>query len=311
MTFQRVLVTGACGLLGQELVKRLSQNPQLDVLATGRDDLPSFKDASVGYTRMDITDFGRVRQVFEDFTPHVVVNCAAMARVDLCETERERCWTVNVEAVENLVRLSRPHGSRLIQISTDFVFDGIGGPYQEDARPAPVNFYGKSKLASENAVRQMDPEKWVIVRTVLLFGTGEALKRTNIGMWIVADLTNGKPIRVFTDQLRSPTYVADLANGIERVIRLDRTGVFHVSGREYMSLYEFAVAIAEEFHLDKSLISPVTADEVQLPAARPSKTGFIILKAETELGYRPRLLAESLRDLHSRIETAVPQASQQ
>jgi len=311
MTFERVLVTGACGLLGQELVKQLSLNPRLDVLATGRDELPSFKDASVGYTRMDITDFGRVRQVFEDFTPHVVVNCAAMARVDLCETERERCWTVNVEAVENLVRLCRPHGSRLIQISTDFVFDGVDGPYQEDARPSPINFYGKSKLASENAVRQMDPEKWVIVRTVLLFGTGEDLKRSNIGMWIVTDLTNGKQIRVFTDQLRSPTYVADLARGIERVIRLGRTGVFHISGRECMSLYEFADAIAEEFQLDRSLISPITAGDLQLQAARPPRTGFIILKAETELGYRPRLLAESLRDFHSKIEPAVPHTSQQ
>jgi len=310
MTFERVLVTGACGLLGQELVKQLSLNPQLDVLATGRDELPSFKDASVGYTRMDITDFGQMGQVFEDFTPHVVVNCAAMARVDLCETERERCWTVNVEAVENLVRLCRRHGSRLIQLSSDFVFDGLDGPYQEDARPAPVNFYGKSKLASENTVRQMDPEKWVIVRTVLVFGTGEDLKRSNIGMWIVTDLSNGKPIRVFTDQLRSPTYVADLAGGIERVIRFGRTGVFHISGRENISLFEFAIAIAEEFQLDKSLISPVTSSDLPLPAARPPKTGFIILKAETELGYRPRLLAASLRDLHSRIEPEVPHTSQ-
>ncbi|MFV1981704.1 MAG: sugar nucleotide-binding protein, partial [Rhodothermia bacterium] len=122
---------------------------------------------------------------------------------------------------------------------------------------------------------------------------------------------NGKPIRVFTDQLRSPTYVADLAGGLERIIRFGRTGVFHVSGREYMSLFEFAVAIAEEFGLDKSLISPVTAGDLPLPAARPPKTGFIILKAETELGYRPRLLAESLRDLRSRIEPAVPYTEQQ
>lgn len=309
MTFQRVLVTGACGLLGQELVRQLSLNPTLDVLATGRDDDFCLANVSTGYTRMDITDFARVRQIFEDFAPHVVVNCAAMAGVDLCETEREACWSVNVEAVENLVRLCRTNGTRIIQVSTDFIFDGKEGPYREDARPSPINFYGKSKLAAENAVRQMNPEKWVIARTVLVFGTGEDLKRTNVGMWIINDLSKDNPIRVFSDQYRSPTYVADLAAGIERIIRFGRSGVFHLSGREFLNLYEFALAIAEEFDLDESLISPVTSGEFKLTAPRPHKTGFIILKAETELGYRPRPLADSLRDLRMRIEQEIAHAS--
>jgi dTDP-4-dehydrorhamnose reductase len=216
---------------------------------------------------------------------------------------------VNVEAVEHMVRLSRTHGSRLIQISTDFIFDGEGGPYQEDARPNPVNFYGKSKLAAENAVRQLSPEKWAIVRTVLVYGTGEELKRTNVGMWIINDVSAGKPIRVFTDQMRSPTYVADLADGISRVARFGRSGVYHVSGREYMSLFDFALEIADEFELDRSLISPVTSEELKLAAPRPPRTGFIILKAETELGYRPRSLKAALKDLRSRIETGVPHTS--
>ena len=309
MTFQRVLITGACGLLGQELVKLLSKNPSLDILATSRDEGPTYNGVSAGYTRMDITDFARVRQIFEDFAPHTVVNCAAMAQVDLCETERETCWSVNVEAVENLVRSCRTHASRLIQISTDFVFDGKEGPYREDARPNPVNFYGKSKLAAENAVRQLNLEKWAIVRTVLVYGTGEALKRSNIGMWILSELKEGNPIRVFSDQLRSPTYVADLARGVERVIRFGRSGVFHVSGRECMTIHDFAVAIAEEFELDRSLISPVTSADMNLVAPRPPKTGFIILKAETELGYRPQPLRAALQNLRDRIEQEVPHTS--
>jgi dTDP-4-dehydrorhamnose reductase len=309
MTFQRVLITGANGLLGQELIRVLSLNPKLDVLATGREDTPLFEQASVGYTSMDLTDSGRVRQVIEDFGPHVVVNGAAMARVDLCETEREACWSVNVEAVENLVRLCRTHASRLIQISTDFIFDGKAGPYLEDDRPNPVNFYGKSKLAAENAVRQMNPEKWTIARTVLVYGTGRDLKRTNLGMWIINSLSEGNPIRVFRDQMRSPTYVADLADGIERIIRFGRHGVFHLSGREYLSLYDFAIAIAEELELDKSLISPVTCEELQLEAERPPNTGFIILRAETELGYHPRPLRMALKDLRRRIGTKIPHTS--
>jgi dTDP-4-dehydrorhamnose reductase len=309
MTFQRVLVTGACGLLGQELVRQLAANPTLDVLATGRDAAPPYRKVSAGYTSLDITDSHRVKQVFEDFSPHLVVNCAAMAGVDLCEKEREACWTVNVEAVEHLVKLCRPQGTRFLQISTDFIFDGADGPYTEEARPNPVNFYGKSKLAAENAVRQMNPDKWTIARTVLVFGTGQDLKRTNVGMWIINDLANEKPIRVFNDQFRSPTYVVDLADGIERLVRFRRTGVYNLSGREFMTLYDFALTIADEFDLDKSLISPVTKDDMQLTAPRPPKTGFIILKAETELGYHPRPLRAALGDLRSRLEPVVPHAS--
>jgi dTDP-4-dehydrorhamnose reductase len=309
MTFQRILVTGAGGLLGQELVRQLARNPSFDVLATGRDDKPPYGGVSAGYVSMDLTDAAQMKQVFEDFSPTTVVNCAAMARVDGCETDREQCWSVNVEAVEHMVKLCRIHGSRLVQISTDFIFDGEDGPYQEDARPNPVNFYGKSKLAAENAVRQMNPDKWAIVRTVLVYGTGESLKRTNVGMWIVNDLSASKPIRVFNDQMRSPTYVADLADGIDRVVRFGRSGVYHVSGREYMSLFDFAQVVAEEFDLDKSLISPVTSEDFKLAAPRPPKTGFIILKAETELGYRPRSLRSALRDLRARIGTDVPHTS--
>jgi dTDP-4-dehydrorhamnose reductase len=258
---------------------------------------------------LDITDHNRVKQVFEDFSPHVLVNCAAMAGVDLCEKERETCWTVNVEAVENFVKVCRLHGTRFVQISTDFIFDGADGPYNEEARPNPANFYGKSKLAAENAVRQMHPDKWAIARTVLVFGTGRDLKRTNVGMWIINDLANARPIRVFNDQFRSPTYVVDLADGIERLIRFRRNGVYNLSGREFMSLYDFALTIADEFDFDESLISPVTKDEMQLAAPRPPKTGFIILKAETELGYRPRPLRSALADLRSRLEPVVPHAS--
>lgn len=309
MTFSRILITGSCGLLGQELVRILSRVPNYDVLATARGSSPLYSDASVGYAGLDVTDFRRVKEVMEDFSPHVIVNCAALTRVDACETEREQCWQVNVEAVENLVRLCRNSGTRLIQISTDFVFDGRDGPYREDARPNPVNFYGKSKLAAENAVRQLSPDKWAIARTVMVYGTGNALKHENIALWMLNRLARGSDIRVYVDQYRSPTYVVDLAQGIERLIRYHRSGVYHLSGRECVSIHEFAIELAREFEFDASLIHPVTSQEMERTAQRPLQTGFIILKAETELGFRPRSLTQSLRDLKSRIDLSVSQSS--
>ncbi|MDQ7039856.1 MAG: dTDP-4-dehydrorhamnose reductase [Rhodothermus sp.] len=301
MLYQRILITGANGLLGQELVAQLSRHAEYDVLATARDPEPRFQGGSCGYVPLDITDAQAVRRLFQDFTPTVVINCAAMTQVDQCEIEKEACWRVNVEAVETLARLCRQFGARLIQVSTDFVFDGTAGPYHETDRPNPINFYGRSKLASENVVREAGIDRWAIARTVLVYGTGVRLGRSNIALWVIEQLSQGRRIRIVTDQWRTPTYVVDLATGIERIVRYNKHGIYHISGREFLTVYDFACLIADVFDLDRSLIEPVDSATLNQVAPRPPRTGFIILKAETELGYRPRSIPEALRHLGQRL----------
>ena len=306
MLYRRILITGANGLLGQALVALMSRQPEYDVLATGRDTFPRFADASCGYTALDITEPQEVERLLQDFTPDVVVNCAALTQVDLCETERDLCWRVNVDAVEHLAGQCRRIGARLVQVSTDFVFDGANGPYREEARPNPINFYGKSKLAAENVTRDAGIDGWAIARTVLVYGTANDLTRSNIALWVIDKLSKGEPIHVVTDQWRSPTYVHDLAAGIERIVRFGKTGIFHLSGREYLTVYDFARTIAEVFDLDASLIHPTDHTRFQQAAFRPPRTGFIILKAETELGYKPHTLRAALRHLGSRLGLSTP-----
>lgn len=301
MLYKRVLITGANGLLGQELVRLMSRYPEYDVLATARDAAPRFEGGSCGYAPLDVTRVEDVRNVFQDFTPTVVINCAASTQVDHCETHRDDCWKVNTEAVEHLARQCHQIGAHLIQVSTDFVFDGQNGPYREDARPDPINFYGKSKQAAENAARGAGLDKWSIARTVLVYGTGEMLQRSNFVLWVIDKLSAGEPIRVVTDQIRTPTYAPDLASGIERIARYGKSGIFHLSGRELLSVHDFAKTVAQVFDLDEALIRPTDASEFQQTADRPPKTGFIILKAETELGYKPRTMPEALRHLGSRL----------
>jgi dTDP-4-dehydrorhamnose reductase len=208
---------------------------------------------------------------------------------------------VNAEAVENLARQCNHSGAHLIQVSTDFVFDGENGPYRENARPNPLSFYGKSKQASENATRAAGVDRWSIARTVLVYGTGRNLSRSNFALWVIDNLSNGVPINVVTDQWRTPTYAADLAAGIERIARYGKSGVYHLSGRELLSIYEFAGIIAEVFDLDSSLIHPTDVGRFTQTALRPARTGFIILKAETELGYKPRPIKQALRHLGARL----------
>lgn len=294
MFYNRVLVTGANGLLGQALVQRLSRFPEYDVLATARDDAARVTGGSFGYSPLDITDASAVHHTFQDFTPNVVVNCAAMSNVGDCADNREACWAVNAAAVETLADECRKVGSRLVQVSTDFVFDGEDGPYDETARPNPVNYYGRSKLAGENAVRASGLGSWAIVRTVLVYGTGADLGRSNVVLWVADALQRGERVQVVNDQYRTPTYVGDLAAGIERLLHYEKEGVYHVSGRELLSVYDLAVQVAEQYDLDASLIEPVASDYFENAVPRPPRTGFIILKAETELSYSPRSLTDGL-----------------
>ena len=302
MLFNRVLITGANGLLGQALVHCLGQNREYDVLATARDDTPRFEDGSCGYAPLDVTQPDDVARIFEDFTPNVVVNCAAMSDVAACDERRSEAWAVNARAVKRLAKHCRTTGARLVQVSTDFVFNGKRGPYDETARPDPVNYYGRTKLAAENAVREAGRANWAIVRTVLLYGTGQNLSRSNLVLWVADELSKGESLHIVDDQHRTPTHVDDLAAGIERLLHHEETGIYHVSGADLVSVYELACAVATEFGLDASLIEPVSSDFFEDDVERPPRTGFVIDKARDKLDYAPRSLDQGLRDVQASLQ---------
>ncbi|MCS7083346.1 MAG: dTDP-4-dehydrorhamnose reductase [Bacteroidetes bacterium] len=301
----RVLITGANGLVGQRLVEAFARYARYDVLATGRDAQPRFGNLGAGYVRMDVLKRSDIEQVFADFTPHVVVHAAAMTNVDACERDRALCWRTNVQATQHIVRACERYDSKLVFLSTDFVFDGRNGPYREDDPPNPINYYGACKLTAENEVRASLVD-WAIVRTALVYGTAQRLERPNIALWVIERLRRGERLRVVVDQYRTPTYNVDLARGIERLVRLGARGIYHLSGRELLSVYDFARCVAEAFDLDPDRIEPCRSEQLGQYAPRPPRTGFVILKAETELGYRPRSLREALRELRQQLE---PQAA--
>ena len=289
-----ILLTGANGLLGQALVRQLSGSSDHDVLATARDEAPRF-DVPCEYRRMDVTAPSEVETVVEEYQPDVVINCAAVSDVGECDEDRNRAWAVNARAVRRLAKHCRALDAHLVQVSSDFVFNGKSGPYAEDARPDPVNYYGRTKLAGENVLREFDFLDWSIVRTVLLYGVAKDLRRSNVVLWMIDQLSQNEVIHVVNDQWRTPTYAPDLADGIVRLVERERTGIYHLSGREMVTIHELAETVAEVFDFDDSHIDPVPSNYFEDAVERPSKTGFIILKAETELGYDPRPLKEGLR----------------
>ncbi|MDX1419070.1 MAG: SDR family oxidoreductase [Rubricoccaceae bacterium] len=306
MLFPRVLLTGADGLVGQALQRRLAHWREADVLATGLAARPRMRNRPGGYVPLDVTDEQAVERLFLDFAPSVVVHAAARSKVEACEDDREGCWAVNVDATATLARLCKRHGARLVFLSTDFLFDGTDGPYAEDDRPAPVNGYGRSKLAAENAVRLVGNGRWTIVRTSLVFGTGEHLRRLNIATLLARVLGDGQPFDAATDQMRSPTYAPDLADGLLRLVRYEKDGVYHLAGRERLSVYDFCRRAAVHFGFDPSRIRPTTTAALHPDAPRPLDGGLLILRAESEVRFRPRSLDAALRDLAPRLGLPVP-----
>lgn len=290
---QKILVTGSNGLVGQKFTLLAAARPEFTVLATSRSPsrLPSIPNCS--FAPLDITNPEQVRECFEAFRPGIVLHTAAMTQVDLCESKREDCRKVNVEGTRNLLNESQKYGSKFIYLSTDFIFDGTDGPYREDAVPNPVNYYGKSKLEAEKLV-QNSGIPWTILRTVLIYGILPVMPRPNLVTLVKNKLEKKEVFRVVNDQFRTPTLAEDLATACLNAALKDKQGIYHISGNELVSIYEFALKIAEAFRLDKSLFQTVSSAVLNEPARRPPKTGLIIEKAVRELDYRPHSLAQGL-----------------
>ncbi len=294
---KKILITGANGLLGQKLVTSLNQ--EYEILATGRHPHLQIDAPGVSYQVLDITDLKQCKEVILAFQPDVIVNAAAFTHVDACEEQRETCWKTNVKGVENLAACARKNMAQLIQVSTDYIFEGTDGPYPEDAKPSPLGYYGKSKLASENVVRMVGIP-FAIVRTNVLYGVGTGVK-TNFFLWVYQSLKDSKEIRVVTDQYNNPTLAEDLAEGIRLIIRQSQYGVFHLAGADYLNRFDFAMKIAEIFDFSTELIHPITTDQLNQKAPRPMRGGLSIELAKQRLGFHPRRLDDALEFLKHQI----------
>lgn len=288
-----ILITGSNGLLGQKLVDLLSQESSVNLIATARGEnrLPNHEGYT--YQALDITNPIEVDEVFSKFQPHIVIHTAAMTNVDTCESDLIGCELLNVKAVEYIVEACEKHQSFLCHLSTDFIFDGEAGPYDEEAKPNPISVYGESKLKAEKII-QDSTIRWSIARTVLVFGIVPDMSRTNIILWVKKSLEDGKQINVVTDQFRTPTLAEDLAIGCWLIAQKEAEGIFNISGEELLTPFEMAIKTAEFYNLPKELIKQADSSTFSQPAKRPPRTGFILTKAKRELGYNPRTFNEGI-----------------
>jgi dTDP-4-dehydrorhamnose reductase len=265
------------------------------VIATGKGEcrLPFSHYDNFIYCEMDFTDPFMVHDVFEKYKPETVVHAGAISKVDDCQLDQWNAYRINTEATVTMLMNAEEYKSFFLFVSTDFIFDGIRGMYKEEDKPDPVNFYGKTKAEAEEAVKEYKYD-WAIVRTVLVYGKPQA-GRGNILSIVKEKLEKGETYNVVDDQVRTPTYVGDLADGIIAVIEKKAKGVYHISGEEVLTPYQMAVKAADYLGLNGGLINKVTAANFSQPAKRPHKTEFVIDKAKRELGYQPLSFEEGLK----------------
>jgi dTDP-4-dehydrorhamnose reductase len=291
----KILITGSNGLLGQKIVK-LCLKYGIQFLATSKGENRNPDCPASNYIPLNITNKLEINAVFEAFYPTHVIHTAAITNVDQCENDKDLCTDVNINATAYLFDVTQRFFAHFQFVSTDFVFDGEKekGMYEETEEVNPLSFYAKSKVEAENLLLKSDYKNWSILRTIIVFGEGNNLSRSNIVLWVKDSLSKGQKINVVNDQFRTPTWAEDLAWACITVCEKNKTGIFHISGKDYNSILGFARKVARFYEFDESLITEITSESLQQPAKRPSNTGFNLSKAEKELGYKPKSFLECL-----------------
>jgi dTDP-4-dehydrorhamnose reductase len=289
----KILITGSNGLLGQKLLHKLRKDSSVQLIATSKGGNRVSEKEGYTYFDLDITINNEVAKLIASERPQVVINTAAMTNVDLCEDEKQACDALNVDAVKYLADACVKVDAHLIQISTDFIFDGENGPYKEEDKPNPLSYYGLSKLKSEE-VLQAHSVKWTVLRTIIVFGVGENLSKGNIVLWAKGALAKGDPLNIIDDQFRAPTLAEDLADICILAAKKKALGIFNASGKDIMSIYEIVERIAKHYGSTTENLNKISTATLNQTAGRPPRTGFILDKSINELGYNPHSFEECL-----------------
>jgi dTDP-4-dehydrorhamnose reductase len=281
----RLVVTGASGLLGNQIVK--SARDRFEVIP-----LHNARPLHANSLRLDIVNSKDVSKLLVKLKPGSVIHTASETNVDKCETQREHAWKVNVDGTGNIATACQKIGARLIYISTDYVFDGERGNYKEKDMPNPINHYGYTKLEAEQQATQRC-ENYLILRTSVIYGWHPW--KQNFATWVIDQLRQSKQIAVVEDHFNTPTLAQSLAEMTVEVVERDLQGLYHVSGSERVSRYEFARRIAMAFDLDSGLIKPIKMNQLATwVAKRPRDSSLDTGKIQKRLRAKPLNIAEGL-----------------
>ena len=290
-----ICIIGSSGLLGSKLIE---SNLGYNIIGTYNKTV--FPHSNQKLIKVNIKNFKDCQQILYH-KPSSIINAAAITNVDYCEEFKDEAYAVNVQGTQNLIKIAKSIGSKFIHISSDGIFSGKMSLYDEEQKPEPVNYYGKTKLESEKIVKEYPNH--LILRTNLLYGIlktpvngrSDYTKKTNFPLWILSELQKNRILKIAGDQFSNPTLADNLAKIIFKMIDKNLVGTFHVSDLTCISRYDFSVKIAEKFGHSKNLIKKISLSELNQLAPRPKITCLDCTKIQ-KYGIKLYTLEESLEN---------------
>lgn len=282
---KKVLIIGASGFLGKELYKVFMVDKQYQTYGT------CSKNKILDFEHLDITNSENVSDVFQKIKPNIVIITAALTNVEYCEVNEDEAYKINVSGIKNIAKLCNMYGCKVIYVSTEYVFDGNNGPYDETYIESPINYYGRTKLQGEKII-QDEISDYLIARTTVVYGWD--LKSKNFVMQFIKNLSENKTMKIPNDQISSPTYCPNLAEMIKESCDKNISGIFNMVGSDVIDRYKFALKAAEILSLNQKLLLPIETKTLGQIAKRPLNAGLKIDKASKMLHNKPMSVVEGL-----------------
>jgi dTDP-4-dehydrorhamnose reductase len=276
----KILITGGSSFLGGYLVKKAMN--YFCVASSFNNNEPDF--SGVEWVQLDLSDPVQIEYVLWDVRPLVIIHNAALSKLDECEKQPDKAEVLNRYASEKISRISRSLKARILYISSDMVFDGSSPPYSESSETNPVNFYGQTKLAGEDAVISNNPDH-VIVRPSLMYGP-PAILGVSFSEWVRKSWEAGKSTPLYTDQYRTPVFAGNLAEAVIELVRSSFTGIINVAGLERVNRHKFGLYMAEQLGLGEDLITPVKMSNITRSEKRTYDVSLQTKKAQKLLQTR-------------------------
>jgi dTDP-4-dehydrorhamnose reductase len=289
----RIVVTGANGLVGSRSCAILAAQGHA-VVGLGRG--PRRVHGPFAYTTCELSREAEVNAAITDARPEAILHTASMTEVDACARDPEAAFAANVTGAANVARAARGVGAHLVHVSTDYVFDGDAGPYDENAVPNPRGVYAVTKHMGEQAARIFVPGA-AIARTAVVFGW-PAAGRPNFGAWLVGALQEAQPVRLFEDQFVSPSLADSVAAQLAELTVRKLGGIWNTCGADVVDRVTFGRVLCAQFGFDEKLLVPVRMSDVELPSPRPLRSGLTVHKAQAQLTAAPLRLSEALMRFH-------------
>ena len=290
----RILVIGAGGLVGSRFMEMVKDS--YDVYGT----FNSHQIKKENCFFLNAVNRKETFNLIAKVRPDLVIDTHSLNNVDYCETHREESWSINVDGARNLAEACKDYGAKIVFFSSDYVFDGKKMKYSEKDKPKPLNYLGANKLIVEEMLYALNLN-YIVARTSVVYGIG-GLNKVNFVKWLVQKLTDKQKVSIVTDQKNNPTFADNIVNQIMALYKKNKIGLFHLTGSECLSRYEFAMKIGEIFNLDTNLITPITTVDLRQIALRPMVVNMSVSKLEKETGILQYNVENGLREYKKQLE---------